>query len=222
MRYLNEYVFNDTSNNRLSRIGAYYDEVTKKFNLVRDIRGTSNGGIPVTNLDGDLVELRFNIDWRISDEPNRPIQMNMGWMLGYRKQYYNYATDYVTRSEANTKPFKVIHQKACLTRKAVGICFWQLMITTKIIRKPFSSFQESVFTNNAILAKLVKTSDGNYNYVNPDVENNYIRKYFGPVNINKLKITILDELGRVVDFNNTDYSVSLRIEQLYNLNSKNA
>ena len=86
----------------------------------------------------------------------------------------------------------------------------------------FSPFQESVFTNNAILAKLVKTSDGNYNYVNPDVENNYIRKYFGPVNINKLKITILDELGRVVDFNNTDYSVSLRIEQLYNLNSKNA
>jgi len=26
----------------------------------------------------------------------------------------------------------------------------------------------------------------------------------------------------VVDFNNTDYSVSLRIEQLYNLNSQNA
>ena len=36
------------------------------------------------------VEFRFNIDWRVSDEPNRPIQMNMGWMLGYRKQYYNY------------------------------------------------------------------------------------------------------------------------------------
>ena len=62
MRYLNEYVFNDTSNNKLSRVGAYYDEVTKKFNLVRDIRGTSNSGIPVTNLAGDPVELRFNID----------------------------------------------------------------------------------------------------------------------------------------------------------------
>ena len=57
MRYLNEYVFNDTSNNKLSRVGAYYDEVTKKFNLVRDIRGTSNSGIPVTNLAGDPVEL---------------------------------------------------------------------------------------------------------------------------------------------------------------------
>tara|TARA_B100000925_G_scaffold98683_1_gene72149 strand:- start:9470 stop:10801 length:1332 start_codon:yes stop_codon:yes gene_type:complete len=223
MRYLNEYVFNDTSNNRLSRIGAYYDEVTKKFNLVRDIRGTSNGGIPVTNLDGDLVELRFNIDWRISDEPNRPIQMNMGWMLGYRKQYYNYATDYVTRSEANTKTVQGYSPEGMFNTEGSRYLFLAIDDYNKNYSQTiFSPFQESVFTNNTILAKLVKTSDGNYNYVNPDVENNYIRKYFGPVNINKLKITILDELGRVVDFNNTDYSVSLRIEQLYNLNSKNA
>ena len=72
------------------------------------------------------------------------------------------------------------------------------------------------------MAKLVKNAQGNYNYENPDVEKFYVRKYFGPVNISKLKITILDELGRVVDFNNTDYSLSLRIEQLYNTNSKNA
>ena len=97
MRYLNEYVFNDPSNNQLTRVGAYYDEVTKKFNFVRDIRGATNSGIPVTNLDGDPIELRFNIDWRISDEPNRPIQMNMGWMLGYRKQYYNYDEDFVNK-----------------------------------------------------------------------------------------------------------------------------
>mgnify|MGYP000577545586 CR=1 FL=1 len=32
---------------------------------------------------------------------------------------------------------------------------------------------------------------GNYNYVNPDVEKNYIRKYFGPVDIMRLKISIL-------------------------------
>jgi len=86
----------------------------------------------------------------------------------------------------------------------------------------FSPFQESVFTNNNILAKLVKTSDGNYNYINPDVQTNYVRNYFGPVNITRLKVSILDELGRVVDFNNTDYSISLRVNQLYDLNSKNA
>jgi hypothetical protein len=223
MRYLNEYVFNDPSNNQLTRIGAYYDEVTKKFNFVRDIRGSSNSGIPVTNLDGDMVELRFNIDWRISDEPNRPIQMNMGWMLGYRKQYYNYVTDFVNRREATTNTVHGYSPEGMFNTEGSKYLFLAIDDFNKNYSQTiFSPFQESVFTNNTILAKLVKTADGNYNYVNPDVKTNYIRKYFGPVNISRLNVSILDELGRIVDFNNTDYSISLRLEQLYDLNSKNA
>ena len=223
MRYLNEYVFNDPSNNQLTRVGAYYDEVTKKFNFVRDIRGATNSGIPVTNLDGDPIELRFNIDWRISDEPNRPIQMNMGWMLGYRKQYYNYDEDFVSKNEANTTTVQGYSPEGMFNTEGSKYLFLAIEDYNKNYSQTiFSPFQESVFTNNNILAKLVKTSDGNYNYINPDVQTNYVRNYFGPVNITRLKVSILDELGRVVDFNNTDYSISLRVNQLYDLNSKNA
>ena len=144
-------------------------------------------------------------------------------MLGYRKQYYNYDTDYVTRSEANTTSVQGYSPEGMFYTDGSRYLFLAVDDYNKNYSQTiFSPFQESVFTNNNILAKLVKTGDGNYNYINQDVETNYIRKYFGPVNINKLKITILDELGRVVDFNNTDYSISLRIEQLYNLNSPNA
>tara|TARA_B110000003_G_C16630098_1_gene526297 strand:+ start:850 stop:2181 length:1332 start_codon:yes stop_codon:yes gene_type:complete len=223
MRYLNEYVFNDPSNNQLTRVGAYYDEVTKKFNFVRDIRGATNSGIPVTNLEGDPIELRFNIDWRISDEPNRPIQMNMGWMLGYRKQYYNYDEDFVNKNEANTTTVQGYSPEGMFNTEGSKYLFLAIEDYNKNYSQTiFSPFQESVFTNNNILAKLVKTSDGNYNYINPDVQTNYVRNYFGPVNITRLKVSILDELGRVVDFNNTDYSISLRVNQLYDLNSKNA
>ena len=223
MRYLNEYVFEDPLNNKLARVGAYYDKVTKKFNFVRDIRSLKNGGIPVESTEGDLVELRFNIDWRISDEPNRPIQMNMGWMLGYRKQYYNYDTDFVRKNEANTKTVQGYSPEGMFNTEGSKYLFLAINDYNKNYSQTiFSPFQESVFTNNNILAKLVKNSDGNYNYTNPDVDKNYSRKYFGPVNITRLQVTILDELGRVVDFNNTDYSISLRLEQLYNLNSKNA
>ena len=223
MRYLNEYVFNDPSNNQLTRVGAYYDEVTKKFNFVRDIRGATNSGIPVTNLEGDPIELRFNIDWRISDEPNRPIQMNMGWMLGYRKQYYNYDEDFVNKNEANTTTVQGYSPEGMFNTEGSKYLFLAIEDYNKNYSQTiFSPFQESVFTNNNILAKLVKTSNGNYNYINPDVQTNYVRNYFGPVNITRLKVSILDELGRVVDFNNTDYSISLRVNQLYDLNSKNA
>ncbi len=43
------------------------------------------------------------------------------------------------------------------------------------------------------------------------------REYFGPVRIEKLHFTIVDEFGRTVDFNDTDISLLLEFEVLYNL-----
>jgi hypothetical protein len=39
-----------------------------------------------------------------------------------------------------------------------------------------------------------------------------VRRYFGPVNIQKLEFKILDEFGRVVDFNNMEWSAVLELE----------
>lgn len=43
------------------------------------------------------------------------------------------------------------------------------------------------------------------------------REYFGPVNIDRMRIQLLDDYGRVVDLNNVDYSFTLEIEQIYDL-----
>jgi hypothetical protein len=42
------------------------------------------------------------------------------------------------------------------------------------------------------------------------------REYFGPVNIEKLKIRILNRFGEVVNFNQNDFSMTLEIKQLQN------
>jgi hypothetical protein len=44
-----------------------------------------------------------------------------------------------------------------------------------------------------------------------------IREYFGPVSIEKLHIQVIDEMGRIVDFNNNDISLLLDFQCLYNL-----
>ena len=44
---------------------------------------------------------------------------------------------------------------------------------------------------------------------------NRSRSYFGPVNIEKLRITLLDEYGRIVNLNNMDWSCALMFEQVY-------
>ena len=48
----------------------------------------------------------------------------------------------------------------------------------------------------------------------------FTRNYFGPVNIRRLKIRLLDEMGRVLDLNNADYSLTLSVNQIYDLNRK--
>jgi S1-C subfamily serine protease len=41
------------------------------------------------------------------------------------------------------------------------------------------------------------------------------RQYFGPIDIQKLQIQLLDEYGRVLDLNNMDFSFALKLECLY-------
>jgi hypothetical protein len=41
------------------------------------------------------------------------------------------------------------------------------------------------------------------------------RKYFGPVNMENLKISLLDEYGSVLKINQIDFSFSLELEILY-------
>ena len=46
-----------------------------------------------------------------------------------------------------------------------------------------------------------------------------LRNYFGPVNISRIKVRVLDQYGNIVDFNNSDFSFTLKCEQLYDLNT---
>jgi hypothetical protein len=43
------------------------------------------------------------------------------------------------------------------------------------------------------------------------------RYYYGPVNINKLQIKLIDEYGRIVDLNNKDFSFTLRLTTIYSV-----
>ena len=43
------------------------------------------------------------------------------------------------------------------------------------------------------------------------------RKYFGPVDIQRLHIRLLDEYGRVLQMNNANYSFCLNFKTLYDL-----
>jgi hypothetical protein len=43
------------------------------------------------------------------------------------------------------------------------------------------------------------------------------RKYFGPVDIQRLKIQIVDEYGKILNMNNSNFSFCLNLKMLYDL-----
>ena len=206
--YLNTHVF---SRGDLRRIGCKYDGISRKFRFFRDFRTNQEGGIE----DTEKIKRRFNIDFRLNEDKNRPIQMNMGWILGYRQQYYNWEEDYVDASGVNFKLDQGYNPEAVYDN--LGSRYFILCIDdfNKNYSNTLSSpFTESVFNNETSIAKV----PNNPNSINfDDIFYQSRRNYFGPVNIKKLKIQLLDELGRVVDLNNNDFSFSIQIEQLYDV-----
>jgi len=65
-------------------------------------------------------------------------------------------------------------------------------------------------TDTNLLSKVYSNSSETL-YENPE------RLYFGPSNLSRLHIKLLDEFGRIVDLNNGDFSFSLELEILYDL-----
>ena len=208
--YLNTSVF---SQGPLQRIGCKYDGISRKFRFFRDLRDVSDGGFPKDTTG--KTKYAFNLDFRLNDDKTRPIQMNMGWILGYRQQYYNWQENYVDASGVNFKMDQGYNPEAVYDN--LGSRYFILCIDdfNKNYSNTLSSpFTESVFNNETAIAKV----PNNPNSINfDDIFYQSRRNYFGPVNIKKLKIQLLDELGRVVDLNNNDFSFSIQIELLYDI-----
>ena len=86
-----------------------------------------------------------------------------------------------------------------------------------------SVFSESVSIPNIIsridLTRLIESagafqaSQGQSSSTSINTE----RKFFGPVSIQKLKISIYDDLGYILDLNGMDWAVELAFECVYNM-----
>jgi hypothetical protein len=212
--YLNKYVFSpSTGTKELKRIACTYDTITQKIIFFRDKRLDISGGDPLANR-------YFNIDWRLKNNKNRSIQLNMGWVLGYRKEYYSYDEDYVDISNVSFDKGEGFEAEACFQNN-LGQRYIFLSIddyNKNFAKSFFSPFEDAVINDNNIFAKINNDSDS-FNYTNGDIDFQYKRQYFGPVDLMKLRIKLLDEYGRVISLNNTDYSFTIKLDQLYNVNA---
>lgn len=136
------------------------------------------------------------------DNPDNAIA-SAGWFLGFRNSTYTGASIYTSEGlyQGNGWPYLYL-----------AVDDFNKSINDGIV----GVFQKSILRKN-ILAKLPLVNSRYIFSLQFPTANQFLlkRRYFGPVDIRRLRITLLDPFGNVVELNNTDYSMVLHMEQLY-------
>jgi len=130
--------------------------------------------------------------------------MKLGWQLGFTKEQYRDSPVYTGESVADIYNIKYIYFVVDDFNNSVNNHF-------------INAFDESIMSPN-ILARISLYKNGFHLLSEGDL--NIItepRKYFGPVDISRLRIRLIDDRGRPLHLNGADYSFCLSFKMLYDL-----
>jgi hypothetical protein len=148
--------------------------------------------------------INFLVDRYGNEDRQTPLPLKLGWLMGYREGYYENAYTYPSEGVVNLIGPRYIYLVVDDFNNNVNDGFYGAF-TSSILNKNILariSLQGSVFS---------VLSQNNFNLLTTP------RQYFGPVDIQKLQVQLLDEYGRILDLNNMDYSFCLSFQTVYDL-----
>ena len=150
---------------------------------------------------GDERTLYFNKTWNGDDDVLPNLRQKLGWIMGHTEETL-IVEDGTTHTFTNNVQLKRVNY-ANLVVDDFQNNFYQTVINGT----------NSYVQNNNIIARV-----GNIHSQKelPDVDSPE-RKYFGPVDIQKLKIQLVDEFGRTVDLNGNELSFSILLKTQYDM-----
>ena len=189
---------------------AYFNNVvTPKLGYDADIlmtidNTTNKTVISKKNAGSSITDLTLNygVNEDGSEDTTNPLQMKLGWILGFRHSKYTGSTAYVSEGLYETNPSRYLF---------LAIDDYNNNVNNYFV----SAFASSILNNNILCRVSLKEDPFKTNIINSGDMVTKTRNYFGPVNIQKLRIQLLDEYGRVVNLNNMDYSLCLDFTCIY-------
>jgi hypothetical protein len=186
------------------------DDIFSKIFVFLDIseNGSGTGKItfkPKYECCVDYIH-SFTLDFSRDFEGNEcstDIRTKLGWNLGFIKPVYSGELSY--DADALIEP--------------AGIRYVYLSIDdfNNSVNNQFVSANNKVVDPNILARISIKGT-----YFSLVIENDFNivtepRQYFGPVDIQRLRIRLLDDYGRVLDMNNANYSFCLNFKVMYDL-----
>jgi len=140
------------------------------------------------------------------DATSSNIAQKFGWVLGFRMAEYKVSTAYVSEGVYDAWGTKYIY------------------VVVNDFNKNFANLIEPVYNSSLgrdnilariSLAPLLSTISNGTSLADQFNPGDYIRNYFGPVDIEKMRLTVVDEFGRVINLNNMDLSLAITCTCLY-------
>lgn len=200
--YINNFLNNQTTNYK-------YIRVLSDINTPGGI-GSGGTGKMVVAYDSTAIPplLNFSISFQTdrygNEDRQTPLPLKLGWLMGFREGYYENNVAYVSEGVIDLTGPKYIYLVIDDFNNSVNDGFYGAF-TSSILNKNILariSLQGSVFSTSTQSNLLLVTTS---------------RQYFGPVDIQKIQVQLLDEYGRILNLNNMDYSFCLTFQTIYNL-----
>lgn len=186
-------------------------DLEKIKNIVYNVERTSGRSGFAWKANSEVSAEPFRITFGVNEEGNQDVgtnlQLRLGWFLGFRVSVYE--GDSITSE---------------------GICYMKgpryAFLCINDYNNSVSDYFVSAFSSSVlqrdIIARINLTSiqqtNGVYQSGQDDgssIQINRQRNYFGPVDIERLEIKLVDEFGRIIDLNNMDWSMALTMECYY-------
>lgn len=154
----------------------------------------------------------------------RPLPYFLGWELGYRTAVYELRGG-LDPSGNLTVPQAAVSEGICQISgpQYVFLCIDDF--NNNVNNYYASAYGASTIAPNIIARLNIRqqiSTAGAYGVVSGEsltTSLTYSREYFGPVDIQRMRITLVDDFGRVMDLNNMDWSFALMFECVYNTSS---
>jgi len=147
------------------------------------------------------ITLDFTLNAQGFSDTTSILASKMGWTLGFIHPLYSGSTSYVADTIINLQTIKYIYL-------AIEDFF-------NNSNHSFVNMFQQYLANPSILARISMPPPTATNEVPVIVSEP--RKYFGPVDIQRIRIRLFDEYGRTLYMNSADYSFCLSLKMMYDL-----
>lgn len=186
-------------------------DVSDPFNSIQfrlDVSETGSGtGKVILETVGSLAYTIKDIQMDFTLDKNRnvdklDISSKIGWNLGFIQRKYKGKTNYISEAIIEPATIRYIYLVVDDFNNSVNNHF-------------IAAFNKYVFSPNILARISIKGS-----YFSLMMETDIVtepRRFFGPVDIQKLHIQVYDDHGRLLDMNNSNFSFVLNIKILYDL-----